>query len=634
MNKSDLVITKLEGFSGIRLRNEAPLVFKPGINLLVGRNGCGKTNLLRLIQRIATDKGDLAGRIETSFLLKKASRVLQHNVKSIEDAFGEPTLVEYHLGGLDGNIKIKIKNVPQTHVLNNLTHDLNEFQNHIEIVCTPISVKHTIAHSSANPPKMEMSGYILGGNLFSFEHDNKFHATMQGPIRSVSEFVKKRLVEFYRSEEFIQQITHLEGEVNRQLDRFLGTTSKKIKIHYHDIARNGKLSLSIMDHDNYIESATISSGEATLLNLVFALSSAKAERCDILSLDEPDIHMHDDMIQVLIEELVELSTRLPDCIIIVASHSTSLIEKLAARGPNAVNIITFDSGRNVANSQDDIELINALQRNGVSFSPLMLSRRNNIFIENLVKGRGDGPEHIFRKFFSRENVPNIIPIGNSGNVQDSESFSRILEELLTTADIQSVGIQDGDIWFKQLLRNYIPGNSKLTEFVNTLKSQRGMYIRPNSNKPREIYFNCWEIENLYLMDELLSCWQTSAGHLTKETYVALLRENQAIISSEYFDTVLKSVTRIRLAKGLQLTEVPNSLNKQLEAVNGIINDIPAVKSRMQELVQSILTEDLLNWVPGKEIKRLLENNRYSFDDAGFDYERCGLSKQVREILKA
>ncbi len=104
----------------------------------------------------------------------------------------------------------------------------------------------------------------------------------------------------------------------------------------------------------------------------------KDENCDILILDEPDTHMHDDMIQVLVNELSELSRIVPNCIIAIASHSTAFIEKLAALGNSAVNVITFDKNRKVSNSQSDIDLINALINNGVNFSPLMLSRRRNL----------------------------------------------------------------------------------------------------------------------------------------------------------------------------------------------------------------------------------------------------------------
>ena len=38
MVKNELIISKLEGFSGIWLKDNKPLAFKPGINWLVERN--------------------------------------------------------------------------------------------------------------------------------------------------------------------------------------------------------------------------------------------------------------------------------------------------------------------------------------------------------------------------------------------------------------------------------------------------------------------------------------------------------------------------------------------------------------------------------------------------------------------
>ena len=69
MNTKSFVITKLQGYSGIRLKEGKPLMFKPGINLLVGRNGSGKSNLINLIHSITTDHGELKTRIESSFFV-------------------------------------------------------------------------------------------------------------------------------------------------------------------------------------------------------------------------------------------------------------------------------------------------------------------------------------------------------------------------------------------------------------------------------------------------------------------------------------------------------------------------------------------------------------------------------------
>ena len=75
MEKKELIISKLEGYSGIRLLNNQPLTFKPGINLLVGRNGSGKSNLIHLINSLGNEKFDLKSKIESSYFSELAKTI-------------------------------------------------------------------------------------------------------------------------------------------------------------------------------------------------------------------------------------------------------------------------------------------------------------------------------------------------------------------------------------------------------------------------------------------------------------------------------------------------------------------------------------------------------------------------------
>lgn len=451
------------------------------MNLIVGKNGSGKTNLLRLIQLIATGKGDLKGRIETTMLTKHSKAALKKKNKNIEELFGSLTIAEHCLNGQDGHVEIKLGNVPAEYVLRNLINDPVGFQSHIITIVETEPVKHQFIYGNNRPPKFEMSGHLMNTEPLSREHDNKLHAMVSEPIKSVSDFIRARLIEFYKSEEFVSRMTGLEKSINDKFSHFLGTANKQIKIDYHTIETYGRVSLSLLDNGNYIQSEDLSTGESILFNLVFSLALAREEGCEILILDEPDIHMHDDMIQVLVDELKELSITLPDCMIILASHSTALIEKLAALGERTVNIISFNNERQVSNSEKDLELINALHRNGVSFSPLMLTRRLNIFIENKFQ-TDDSNRELFSKFFSSENKPNIIPIGTSGNVQDSDAFAGVIQHILKVSNVRSIGIQDGDIWFKLKLKNVLKGELTVVEFVKSLKGQKGCYIKNSKDK--------------------------------------------------------------------------------------------------------------------------------------------------------
>lgn len=632
MDDSNIVITNLKGYSGIRLKNNSPLTFKPGINLLVGRNGCGKTNLIRLIQNFSTGQADLTNRLESSFIIDFINSRHKRNSNLKVKKFGSGIIAKFSIKGKRGSLKFKLKDEHYDHIIRNAISDPSNLQGHCKLECDTFQLVFREIHGSFAPPKFEMSGYLNFDSLLSKEHGNTIHAMIEQPLTVVTKFLRTTLLDFFRSSDFVERISTLEKEVNELFTDFLGTTNKRIKLNLEGIGSSGRVELSVMDRNNYIKSADLSTGEAILLNLVFSLYSAKESSCDILCLDEPDIHLHEDMIQVLVEKLSDISRDLPNCIIIVASHSTVFIEKLASFFGSRLNIISFDGDKNVQNSKSDLELIHALKHNGVKFSPLMLTKPLNIFIENRYQ-KDDDKRILFSKFFAKENMPNIVPIGTSGNVQDSDSFAGVIQDILRTSHIKSVGIQDGDIWFKAKLVDYLLGKVDLDGLINTLKGQRGLYIQASVNSSNAYFFNLWEIENLYITSELLSCWQLKNGDsLTAESYLKILRKHKETICTEYFDTFFKYITRIRTNKTHSVAKRRSHLSKSFSSIESYIADEERLEIRMNQLIESILEQRLLDWVPGKEIKKLLESKGYLFTDDGFDYDSCNLTKQARFIL--
>ncbi|MEQ8928188.1 MAG: ABC transporter ATP-binding protein, partial [Fulvivirga sp.] len=167
MSKQELIISKLVGYSGIRLKNENPLRIKPGINLLVGRNGSGKTNLLKLLQFISRGEADLTRQIESEFYQNQIQISKGKNSDSIRDAFGQVTIVEYKVENTVGSIFIKLKdNVDD---MTNLVN-LSSYQNNIVPVNSGPNLNwHNINHSGSIR-KLEMSGYMRF-NFFSSSSD-------------------------------------------------------------------------------------------------------------------------------------------------------------------------------------------------------------------------------------------------------------------------------------------------------------------------------------------------------------------------------------------------------------------------------------------------------------------------------
>lgn len=632
IDHQNFCINYLQGYSGIRLKNNEPLVFKPSINLLIGRNGSGKSNLIRLIHFIATNNGDVSGKIESSFfqdwLIKYKSETLEQHDKPGKNISG-PNIVEHSFKGNEGRIELVLKNIPQEHVINNLLEPGASLQGHIDLKQYGSLIKIQSIQGNINSVKFEMSGYI-NTKILSGDHNNIAHKAIEGPIKVVSDLISEKILEFYRSDDFASQIIKLESSINETLQAFLGTTNKKVKINLIEQGSQIHISVSLMDKDNYINSADMSFGEITLVNLIFSLKTIPQNPCEILTMDEPEIHMHEDMIEVLVGELLKLSDLIPHMIIVIATHSTPFIEQLAKLGKK-INIISFDSDRNVSNDKNEGELITALSRNGVRFSTLMLSKRWNIFIENqLVKGKDS--RDFFLNFFDKRNLPNIIPIGHSGNVGDSASFAAIFEEILSVNNLRSIGIMDGDIWFRKILREYLTDKEKkVKDVVDHLKKNNDMYIKHEMNQ-KIYYFNFWEIENLYLFDDLLSFWRNPASqNLNSVVYYEMINSNMKVIIDEYLKTFYKSIVLPRVYKNIPVESMRSTIEKEFSKMQlYLTDDLP---SRVESLILEIIENRLFNWLPGKEIKKLVESNGYNFSCSSEDVENLNVSKKLRLILK-
>jgi len=632
MNKKELTITMLEGYSGIRLKNNKPLTFKPGINLLVGRNGSGKSNLIYLVNCLGNEKFDLRSKIESSYFTELANSALIEKGDTPFERFGSHKMVQHVFRGNSGEVFLELSDkVDKDFILTNLIQPGGKFG---ELVVTyksgPIfKVKHV--HNNNTNLKLDFGGSLNTNVLSRNTHDrDSIGNAIDDQIGVFHQFVYKKLEEFFTSSEFDQHIKELEKLINNKLISFLGNTNKRIELKTVS-TRYLHVQPILKDGNNEILPESISTGESVLLNLVFNLSTLMLDDYDLVAFDEPEQHMHDDMIRIFFDEITQISKIHPDLIILVASHSTALIEYISSLGKGHVNLITFNNSREVKNSDDDIDFINALNRNGVWFSPLMLSKGQNIFIEN----QGNtGFEHrdFLLSFFTKDIKPNIIPIGTSGNVDQNDSFISVFDDILKTSNSKSIGIQDGDIWIKSHLTSYLKGDRSLTDLMELLQTQQGQYIKGNrDNRDNQYYFNFWEIENLYLMDELLPFWSKDEVPIDAKTYESILRKSTDLIAKQFIGMHLKKIAHLKL-EYKEPERMLKDLKSRLQKAEAEIRDLNQLTSRTNDLIDSLITNKLWNWLPGKELKRHLENEGYLFDSSKIDFNGLSISNQLTSVL--
>lgn len=468
-------------------------------------------------------------------------------------------------------------------------------------------------------------------NLLSAHGDEKTKPMLEEPVGLVNRYVRQKIRLILGSDEFLRELKKLEDSMNTKLATFLGQTDKRLEISFDN--ENLHEALTLYDRNDVITPEQISDGERVLLNLVYSFSNAKLESYDIIGFDEPDLYMHDDMVQVLVKELDNLVKDLPKSILIVATHSAGFIERLAKLGEGKVNLILFDEKKQVYNSKNDLDFINALNRNGVWFSPLMLSKKPNIFIEN--QGR-QGKEYrdFYLKFFEDTHRPNVIPIGSGASVEQSDSFADVLKELVKASDINSIGLRDGDHWIRQALCNYLGGNIKLETLLELIDGQPYFYITEKSKRKKAVtyYFNCWEMENLFFMEDLLRCWRQNNKFLTKRTFIRYLRSKKELLSKQFLEVYYKTLYP-RPSKAHTLEMKAKTLRKAAEDAKELLNVEKDITTKADRLVSSLITKNLIHWLPGKEIKLELSRDGYVFDDSQVNYSSLQIVDKVREVLK-
>ncbi len=636
MSRKDFIITKLEGYSGIRLLDNQPLCFSPGINLLVGRNGSGKTNLLRLIQSIFQETSGTENYLETSYLQSLRREILKqcedYRDEYIidQDILGEIQIISYSYHNKRNSIYLGIKP-------NRTKYSISKELEREKTTDYTFYVKHNRSFDadwyglfnsrSTQKLNIDASPYY---RMFSTDPNEESSSILQEPVNMVNQFIERKYREYFESDEFRSQVKKLEEEINKRYSKFLGQTAKRISIDFDPTSLDRHV-MKLIDKGNVVDPEMISDGEKVLLNLLTSFGIAEQECYDMLSIDEPDLYMHDDMIKILAQELISISESCPETIIMVASHSAALIENLAKSNYENLNLIVFDEDRRVRKSNEEIDFVNALNRNGVWFSPLMLSKRPNLFIENQGES-GMEFRDLFLKFFDRRKPPNVIPIGSSGNVEQKDSFADIFRDLVELDDIKSYGIQDGDQWMKEYLINYLDEEIDLDKLMSLLRSENGMYLQHSEIKPSAYYFNCWEIENLWLMDETIESYIKDDQRLIPKQFVEFLRARIDFLSNEYLEFYYKRGLYARYYKTHDLSKKVEKLEQKLNKARDVLAQKEKFKKRSIDLVTALINSDLIRWLPGKEIAKELRKEGYEFDDSGLDYENLELSKRIRQIL--
>ena len=293
------------------------------VNVLVGKNGCGKTSLLKIINNILKDHDDtlscmtLSGKIELEVneqpihiisdrmimdfdILNKALTAIvnidNNSKKRFFDNYADKLSNEL---SLDENIKNIAKQIAER---NKLSTKRNLFvgssKEDLDLNSKKIREKFNVEFiSTVNLSSNSISQYISSdGNTKSTILDLEIEKEF-ARLHSVSKALSKSLIN-----KFIAS-----------LNVFFVDSNKEI------IYKDNKFTIKIFNNE-FIDIKDLSSGERQLI-YVF-LKIVNSHKKTIFLMDEPEISLHLEWQEKLISEIMKLS---PDCQLIIVTHSPAIV---------------------------------------------------------------------------------------------------------------------------------------------------------------------------------------------------------------------------------------------------------------------------------------------------------------------
>lgn len=628
-------IKHLEGFSGIKLKNGNALEIKKGINLFVGKNGSGKSNLMSLISYILypnTSYIENKKVFTDSFLntICRLTEIKYFGVNSNPDKhinaeeLESNIFCEFIIDGNPGNLKVKMDRNAN---VNTLKSSVSNIKFSDEFLIRPSSLNFNPGQKIKPDIKIGNGNVSINTSLNLFNPIGDNNIVVANLAQNFNAFFSKRIKDFCLSDpNLLDSLNSLKTSIQESYNKFFKTTNKKIDITLDPIEYGG-LGFMLLDDRDPVEFGQLGDGEKNLFNLIVHFSTAVDAQNSHIIYDEPELFMHDDMVCNLAEEIVALSKAVPDKYIFISTHSSTLIEELAGSGV-PINLITIQN-KEVFNSSEDLDFVNTLVQNGVKFSPLYLSKRPNLFIEN--KKGGDLHRDFYLSLFKKERLPNIIPVGNCREVEKNDEYLDLLNDILgNSASTSSVGIYDGDKFFCKKFIELLESDKidKVNNFVLELINITDLYIKDEENN-KSFYFNFWEIENLYFFNDLLSGWSIDI-----DEYKRIILGNKNNIINSWKETLFWHYIKPLQFKPTHKTTASDLDDKLYDKIVSIgklkIDDIEPLLSNIFDI---FILKNVFQWFPGKEIyKNYIQPKDFSLDLVD-EVNLTKFKKKVQTILE-
>lgn len=527
------------------LELDKPIELSEGINLIIGKNGSGKTSILKMLEsaKLSQHKG-MNGIDETRFAEgTKLVRIECMDENGLTDVIsGEKNNSAMNWSSASP-IKDKIKFITSDRRVNLASASSNI----IPVINKDITIPDPGVEIDVS---LEFTTAILKDLFESIESTiNKTNIA-----KDIIEDYKNGLVDFEKV---------IEMDLRRSSNPVYFKDYKGREIQVQDL----------------------SSGEKEYLYFYAFLRKIKNDENKIILIDEPELHLHSSQIRKLCEIISELSKKNQ---VIIATHSPEVMQSFISS-----NIVLLSSGKvNNVKSNEDIQ--SALIDIGLPIDPSIFTARwicaeNEPFKKMKGLNAPTTPE-LLSWIFGNSLENKFWSFGSNKDKADG-IMSGIQHVYSRSLPIKLVVIFDGD---KKCVS---------PETYSSCEEEKSEDI---------LYWNFWEIENIFMFPELLNDIITSKDDKSGDDifWDKISDKKEELFSKSIHKTVLKNFLRQNSVDKAIDSNPEVDFAEWKKTVNELEFDHEALRNKFFEIVKNKKWQ----WIPGKECLPLLLEIEPSFWD--------------------
>lgn len=534
--------------------------FGEGLNIVVGKNGSGKTILLDLLNSFSGQAG-----FDPKYINKRF-----HSVKpNSEKASNEVTLSQ--LEAESGSEKWIYK-IVDTNIIGKVEPKISVASEEFGVSSKKLIVEYIQSKRSIASGLSQQSPYET---LKGIKPQSQVpEGTIDVTASIVQEIYDSIIKIIFEEEEAIKdRVQAYTQELNNSLVDF----DKEIRLGFQ---RGGNFIYCIDNRDNEFDFSQLSAGEIQYLYFTFKLKSLlnREQGSTIVLIDEPELHLHSSQLFKLAELIEEVASQNQ---VILATHSSEFIDYFSNK---AQFYLLSGNLSKITNVGEQLEAFRSL---GIRFLSNYLTGPY-LLIENssgrhLPGNVSPSSVGLIRMLIKKENQRKIF-ISAMGSSPDDENKTKLLEEITESTPVNKVALLDSDKHIYKL------SEIELSKWLSFIKERSTDEIR---------YLPFYEVENILLQPKVL-----------KE--VGISEEDFWKAAEDNFDDLLVSIVKtlskrtlasIKFGKILEesnLEEQKKGMESFSKEVSEKFGGADKLTEKAGKLLEAIIKTKNWRWLPGKE----------------------------------